>query len=240
MLKKTRGICLHTLKYNDSSIIVHIYTEVFGRQSYIIKGVYGKKATIKSNIFYPLNLLELEVQQRGGTELQNIKDVRNFPVYSNIPFNASKNAIVIFISEILYRSLREEMPNPPLFEFISNALMLLDLETDIADFHLVFLIQLTKYTGFYPLNNHSIINCYFDLLNGQFVSLIPEHSHYMGKSESKKMAEIMNKNFTELVNIEFSRSTRYCMLEKIIDYYRLHIDGIGKINSLEILKEIFD
>ena len=240
MLTKTRGICLHSIKYNDSSIIVHIYTEILGRQTYLVKGVYNKKAAIKSNIFYPLNLLELEVQQKGGSGLQRINDVRNFPIFSNIPFDASKNAIALFISEILYRSLREEMPNPPLFEYIFNSLLLLDLETTVGDFHILFLLQLTKYSGFYPLNNYSSINCYFDLLNGRFVPIIPNHNHFLEKTESEILAGLMVKSFSDLNSLQISRSLRQSLLERLVEYYCLHNEGIGKIKSLQILKEIFN
>lgn len=239
MHTSTRGICLHTIKYSDSSIIVHIYTEMFGRQVYLVKGVYGKRASIKANIFYPLNLLELEVQQKGSKELQTIKEVRNFPVYSGIPFNASKNAIAVFISEILYRSLREEMPNYPLFEFILNALLVLDLETNIADFHLIFLIQLTKYIGFFPLNNYSQHDNYFDMLNGRFVKTKPNHIHYMNNDESAIFSSILTKSFSDLGLISITRNTRFSLLEKLVEYYTLHIDGFGKIKSLMILREIF-
>jgi DNA repair protein RecO (recombination protein O) len=240
MLKKSRGICLHSIKYSDSSIIVHIYTELFGRQSYMIKGVYGKRASIKSNVFYPLNLLELDLQQKSGSGLQSLKEVRNFPVYSGIPFNASKNAIALFISEILYRSLREEMPNQNLFEFVFNSLLILDLEDNVADFHLLFLVQLSKYIGFYPLNNYSEVECYFDLLNGLFVPTSPMHSHYLNKTEAKTFSEIMNTGFDESAKLQIPKKLRLAMLDNIVEYYCLHIDGIGKIKSLQILKELFE
>lgn len=161
MIYKTRGIALHTIKYGDSSIVAHVYTEQFGRQSYLVKGARSKKANVKANLFYPLNLLEMEVYHKEGNNLQKVREVRNMPVFINIPFNPFKNAIAVFIAELLYRTLKEVEQNPRLFEFIFNSIQLLDLElVNFKDFHIVFMLQLAKFGGFYPNNNFSTITRY--------------------------------------------------------------------------------
>ncbi len=241
MLHKTRGVALHSIKYNDTSIIAHIYTEKFGRQSYMVKGVYRKKNLVNISLFYPLNLLEMEVYHKPGSNLQKINEAQNIPLYSQIPFNPQKKAIVVFLSEVLYRALREEEANPRLFNFIFNTLQILDLKLkNVSAFHLVFLFQLSKFTGFYPLNNFSSDEPVFDLLNGRFVSEAPLHGHYIHIEESKIFASIINKGFDELDTIILTRTSRQYLLEKLVEYYRLHIEGMGIVKSLQVLKEVFD
>jgi DNA repair protein RecO (recombination protein O) len=241
MLHKTRGIALHSIKYGETSIIAHVYTEQFGRQSYIVKGAYRKKSSVSAALFYPLNLLEMEVYYKPGSSLQNIKEARINPVFKNIPFDPQKKAIVVFLAELLYRILREEEAGPQLFNFIFNSLQILDLKTHIvSNFHIVFLFQLSKYTGFYPLNNYSEAEPVFDLLNGRFVSDAPAHGHFVHFEESKLFASLINKGFDDLDAIKLTREKRQYLLEKLVEYYRLHFENMGNIKSLQVLKEVFD
>ena len=240
MLYKTRGIALHTIKYGDTSIVVHIYTELFGRQAYLVKGAYGKKAAVRANNFYPLNLLELEVYHKQGANLQKIKEANNYPVYCQIPFDPWKNAVVVFLAEIIYRTLREEESNPVLFNFIFSSLQLLDLKIKfVADFHLIFMLQLSKFGGFYPYNNFSKVNNIFDLANGRFVSEIPFHGHFIHIEEAKIFANIIDKRYDDMKKTKLTRELKYYFLEKLVEYYRLHIDGMGEVKSLQVLKEVF-
>ncbi len=241
MLSKTRGIVLHTIKYGDTSLIAHTYTEQFGRQTYLVKGAYSRKASINANQFYPLNLLEMEVYSKKNHDLHNLKEARNNPVYLHIPFQPIKNSIAVFIAEVLYRTLREQEPNPILFSFLLNSLQLLDLETkNIANFHMVFLIQLSKHLGFFPFNNYSETNKLFNLLNGCFEQEVPIHGYFIHKEESAIFATLIEKSFDEADSISLSRQLRHYFLEKLIEFYKLHISGMGNIKSLQILKEVFD
>jgi DNA repair protein RecO (recombination protein O) len=170
IIHKTRAIALHSIKYSDTSIIVHIYTELFGRQTYIVKSAYSKKASIKANLFSPLNLLEMEVYHKETSELQKIREASNYPAFQSIYTDPVKSAIVVFIAELLFRIIKEEAPNQQLFDFLFSSIHLLDLENKrVVDFHLVFMIQFAKYAGFFPDNNYSTENQFFDLINGKFV-----------------------------------------------------------------------
>ena len=241
MLSKTRGIVLHTIKYGDTSLIAHIYTEQYGRQVYLVKGSYGKKASIKANMFYPLNLLDMEVYYKQNSELHKLKETQNNPVYFQIPFQPEKNAVAVFIAEVLFRTLREEEPNPTLFGFLFNSLQLLDLETkNIANFHMIFLIHLSKHLGFFPFNNFSETNSLFDLLNGRFETEAPLHGHFIHRNEGVIFSSFIEKGFNEIDTIIISRKLRHYMLEKLVEYYRLHISGMGNVKSLQVLKEVFE
>ncbi len=239
MLEKTRAIALHTIKFGDSGIIVYVYTERFGRQTYLIKNAHSKKNQIKANIFCPLNLLELEVYYKQTSELQKLKEAINYPVIQSIFSNPSKNAIAFFLAEVIYRSLREEVPNSPLFEFIFNAILLLDKKSS-PDFHLVFLMKMLRFCGFSPTNNYTAKNSIFDLLNSEFVDSTPLHGHFIHSDYSSLFSQLIENDFNTVDQLNFNRESRQLILEKIVEYYRLHVEGLGQIKSLHVLKEVFD
>lgn len=242
MLLKTRGIALHCIKYGDNSIIANVYTELFGRQAFMVKGIHGKKAGMKANLFAPLNLLELEVYHKKGHDIQQLKEAINMPAFNNIHTNPAKNAIAFFVAEVLYRMLREEEPNSPLYEFLHSAFQILDIETtkEASNFHLVFLAQLSKYVGFLPLNNFSATHNYFDLLNGSFVSEKPSHRHVLQLADSEVFTKLFQCTFETSASLQIGKQERFALLEKLIGYYKLHIPGMGKINSLQVLREVFE
>jgi DNA repair protein RecO (recombination protein O) len=240
MLEKTRAISLHTIKYGDSGIVANVYTEQFGRQAYLIKNAFGKKAQIKANLFSPLNLLELEVYYKASTDLQKLKEANCFPVIQTLHSSNSKNAVAFFLAEVIYRSLREETPNPELFAFMHEAILQFDSEkTNFANFHLVFLMQMLKFTGFSPSNNYSEKNQIFDLLNSEFTNSLPLHGHFIQSDNSKLFSQLIDTHINNVKALQMNRELRQMLLEKLIEYYRLHIDGIGQIKSLKILNEIF-
>jgi DNA repair protein RecO (recombination protein O) len=240
MIYKTRGIALHTIKYGDTSIVAHVYTEQFGKQAYLVKGARSKNAKVKSNLFYPLNLLEMEVYHKDGSNLQKVKEIHNAPVYHNLPLNPEKNAIALFLAELLYRTLKEVEQNPRLFEFIFNASQLLDLvSANFSDFHIVFMLQLAKFGGFYPNNNFSDDNQVFDLLNGSFIPSTPLHGHNLFREDGKAFSRLIDITFDKMNTIKLNRNQRQYFLEKLVEFYQLHVEGMSHVKSLKVLKEVF-
>ena len=241
MLQKTRAIVLHNLKYGDTSLIAHIYTEEFGRQSYLIKGAHSKKSAIKANLFAPLNLLELDVYLKQNNALQRIKDAINRPIIATFSENLLKNAISLFIAELLYRTLREEEPNKNLFGFLHSSVQMLDLQTEgLSNFHLSFMIQYSKHLGFLPTNNFNEESESFDLVNGTFVSHVPHHEFIIGANNLLPFSTLLNLKYDNLNELRISNETRIILLEKLVNYYQLHIPGMGPIKSLAILHEVFN
>ncbi|MGE0089035.1 MAG: DNA repair protein RecO [Bacteroidales bacterium] len=240
MIQKTRGIVLHFIKYSETSVIATIYTEKFGRQSFLIKGVRGKKSNIKANVLQPLYLLDMEVYNKPNRDLQSIKEVRNAFVFSSIPHDIRKSSISLFIAEILYKTIREQEPNAGLFDFLYHNIQLLDIKTDgIPDFHLYFLLQLSKYLGFYPTNNYSETETFFDLLNGNFVALKPMHSYFINPELSYCFSKLIQYQGIQQQEIKLSYNQRINLLEKIVEYYYLHNDGLKNIKSLVVLRDVF-
>ena len=240
MLHKTRGIVLHHIKYSESSVIVTIYTESFGRQAYLINGVRSKKAKIKANILQPLFLLNMEVYHKPKRDLQRVKEVQNEFIFSSLPYDIRKSTLAIFIAEILYKTIQEQEPNQELFNYLYHSIQMLEFkEKGISNFHLYFLVHLSKYLGFFPDNNYSDQNCYFDLKIGRFVQIRPTHTLGMNAEESKILSLLLDFSEDQHEDLKISYQIRMTILERIIDYYELHNPGISHIKSLSVLKEVF-
>lgn len=241
MLHKTKGIILNHLKYGDTSLVATIYTEVLGRKSFLIQGAYKKKSRFRPTFFQPLTLLDLEVDIHPKRELQRIKEIGLAVPFHSLPFDSSKSTIALFLSEILYKTLKEEEPNPPLFDYLYHSIQLLDIrETGIANFHLVFLMNLTKYLGFYPINNYSETDCIFDPVNGKFTSSLSTVSLHTDRILSQHMHRLLGLSFDELEQMHLNHQTRNAILKLLIEFYNLHLGGLSNVKSLPVLQNVFD
>jgi DNA repair protein RecO (recombination protein O) len=239
MLHTVKGIVLNTIKYTDASVITKIYTDAFGLQSYLVNGVHAKKSATKINLLQPLSLLDLVVYNKGKRQLQRIKEMKCEQPFTSIPFDVAKRCIVIFLDEVLCKSLHEEEQNPLLFNFITNALQILDLKSDnCANFHLLFLLHLSKHLGFYPQENYNADRPYFDLRAGQFKSQLPNHPDFTAGLISNKLSLLLNSNFESISSIALANLERKELLEKILKYYELHIATFKDVNSHLILQEV--
>jgi len=241
MLCKTRGVVLHQIKYAETSLIVKIYTELFGLQSYIFKGIRTKKSSIKSNIFQPLSLVEMVVDHKEKSAIQFVKEVRNSYQFISIPHDVRKSSIVLFLNELINKSIKEEEANNLLFNYIYDNIVLLDsTEENFSDFHLFFTMHLTSFLGFVPSGNYSDTNCYFNLREGIFQKQFFEDEYYLDKSKSSLLHQINNSSFDFSTPSTFSRKTRNEILKSMISYYLIHIPSMKKMNTLDILEEVFN
>jgi len=240
MLQKTRGIVLHRIKYSDSSVIVYIYTEKSGRQVFLVRGARRKKSHIKINLFQPLYALDLEIYFNPKRELQSIKEYNIILPFVSIPYSIQKSTIALFLGEMLYRFLLEEEANNPLFEFLLNSIHYLDkTEKSVSNFHLLFLIQLTKYLGFNPNDNFSEQTPVLDLINGVFVHAIPNHTNWLSLKESKLFYNLQTTSFEKANLLKLSSASRTNILARILEFYKLHQSFLGEIRSFQIMKEVF-
>jgi len=240
MLRKTRGIVLHAFPYSESSIIFHCYTEDFGRLSLMGKGMRKSRKQNRSNLLQPLFLLDLEIYFKEQTEIKLVRELTRSVPLNTIPQNIVKSTQAIFIAEVLYRGVREEHENRALFSFLYNAIQYLDLIDDPdPDFHLMFLCQLSKYLGFFPKNNYSEENREFDPVNGLFkvATLSTDEALLSGSFHLSKMlgAEGLKNSSSKL-----TRENRKVLLNLLLQFYEIHVDGMNKLNSLEVLTSLFD
>jgi len=240
MLIKTNGIVLHSLKYNDNSTIVSIYTCQFGRISYIVHGVNKKRAKFRASFLQPLSIVEIDVYHVPGKNLQSIKDIRSVYPFVGIPFHPIKNSLALFISEILFRALKQTDPDESLYHFLENSVQALDCCDDgLANFHLVFMIKLCRFLGFAP-NSDGEEEKYFDLLNGVFTHEKPLHTHFIASELNSNFIKIMQSDYVDMSAVRISRDDRFKLLEALVEYYKLHVPDFYGLNSLPVLHSLFD
>jgi DNA repair protein RecO (recombination protein O) len=236
ILHHTRGIVFRSLKYSETSLIVKIYTEEFGLQSYLVKGAAGRKARLKPVFFQPLNLLDLVVYRKERLTLQTIREARFSVIYRSIPEDIRKSSMVLFLDEILNRAVGEEESNPDLFSYLWNSLELLDsTDQPVIHFHLLFLVKLSRYLGFFPRMNYSSSTPYFQLQEGLFVPGPDKGEGLLDQRLSALLARAMAHPMDHPHMAGLAARERDALLGALLDYYRYHIPGMHGIRSHEIL-----
>ncbi|MGZ3757796.1 MAG: DNA repair protein RecO [Mucilaginibacter sp.] len=239
MLHKTRGIVFKTTDYGESSVIVQIFTEKFGLQSYLVNAVKKTKAKISSNMLQPLHLLDMVVYHKNTGNVQRIAELKNSPVLQTIPYDVIKSCIAIFLNEVLYKAIRQQSADEHLFDFLFSAIEWLDHQTaSIANFHLVFLTWLTRYLGFYPDVYLMDDADYFDMKNGVFTKYKPDSILYLSPPHTQNFNQLLDCSFENIVALKLTNDERRYLLNKLLEYYALHIEGFGIVRSHEILEEI--
>lgn len=240
MLHVTKGIVLHYFKYSDNSVIIKIFTEHFGIQSYILKGIHSKKNKAQKAYLQPLSIIEIEASQKENKNLQALKSIKIESPYQSIPFNVYKSAIAFFIAEFLSKTIKEEETNSQLFDFITSSLLMLDeLKDHFSNFHLVFMAQLTEYFGFQPQLETYKPNYYFNLQEGSFVVFQPNHPFYINQTNTTLFYHVFNANMQQFNALNFTNSQRKEVLAALIDYYSLHVNNLSNLKSKEVLEEVF-
>ncbi len=240
MLISTRGIVLNFVKYGEGSVIVNIYTKDFGRQAYMMNAVRGKKSKNKAGLLQPLFLVDLVGYQKMTREIQRLKEIKNVPVYQNIPFEISKSTQALFIAEMLSKTLREQESSPPLFHFLENAFLYFDLmEGNAANFHLWFLFRLTEYLGFLPNVRKTGFEGWFDMQKGAVVPFEPPHPFFAKKTTTDALCVLANMSIRDVASWKISGELRTYLTMMMVEYYQLHFEGLGTIKSLKVLQEVF-
>ena len=238
MLIATEAIVLSKLKYKDRDLIVKCYTKEKGTVSYLLKNILSKKSRISSAYFQQLSLLELQTNFKENRSLHYISDVKILIPYQTLHTNLVKSTVVMFLSEILSSLLQEEEPHKNLFTFIKTAFLVLDKETTFSNFHIMFLLQLTKYLGFYPDTENSHYS-YFNLLEGKFQD--SDTNEYCIKNESLTLfKKILGIKFDAYNKLNLSNNQRQSLLNMILLYFQLHLDGFKKPKSLGVLNQVFN
>lgn len=234
----TKAIILTSLKYGDTSLIVKAFTASDGLKSYMLKGVLAaKKGKLKAAYFQPLTQLQIVADHKNKGTLESIREVRiNYP-YRTVHSDMVKNAMTLFLAEMLSHSIFEEEPNQGLFEFLEASLQWLDIHTDIANFHCYFLIQLTKYLGFYP-DTSSIDASYFDLMEGCFIDSPSLHPTLAGENLTY-FKSFLGIHFDAIHRIKMNKINRQELLRSLVLYFELHLQGFRKPKSLAVLNEVF-
>jgi len=240
MIRKTRGIVLHTTRYGESSLVVHCYTEQYGRQTYMVKGVRKSRKQNRSNLFQPLFILDFEVYHKDSREIQLVKEVSRALPLNSLPFDVVKSVQAIFMAELIYRVVREEEPNPMLAHFLLSSIQYLDaLEKSSPDFHILFMFQLSRHLGFYPQNNFDEERIFFDLSSGQFINFCKDPEMHLDEISSKLWHQYLISDYQSVKESDFNGMQRKLVLDKLVSFYKSHVAGMGDIRSLEVLHSYF-
>ena len=238
MLVTTEALVLSKTNYSETSLIVRCYTRSDGIKSYITKGgKLGRKGIKSAALFQPLNQLEITAQHKNKSGLSIPKSIKMSKPYKTIPFQMNKITVVLFLSEVLSSALREEEANTSLFHYLTNSLSWFDIQDDVANFHIFFLLSLTKYLGFFPDlydQNHP----YFDMENGCF-SAQKSTQQVEDPRTISVFKSFLGTTFDKLSEVLVSSIERKQLLELLIQYYQVHLQGFSRPKSLNILHEIY-
>ena len=240
MLTKTQAIVLHAIKYGETRLIVDMFTKVFGRQAFIVSIPKTPKGKVKKQFFQPLTILEIETDIRPRQQLQKLHDVRLAAPFASIPFEPDKLAISLFVAEFLYYALRSEQRNELLYEYLENSIVWLDgQQSSFANFHLVFLLRLTRFLGFYPNLDDYKDGDYFDLRESVFMPMPPVHRDFLHPEEAQKVQLMMRMDFPTMRLFRMSHQERNRLLEVSLKYYRLHLPDFPEMKSIEVLQALY-
>ncbi|MBC3786599.1 DNA repair protein RecO [Spirosoma utsteinense] len=228
MLQKTRGIALSYIRYRETSIIARIYTEEFGLQSYIVNSV--RTARSKNNriaLFQPLTLLDMVVYHKNDRDLHRISEVKTIQPFQSLPFDVAKSTIAMFVTEMLNKVLKEEASSPVLFRFLIDSILFLEeASVNFENFHLAFLLKLSFFLGFGPESDR------------EFESQLRENSYpFLPDKEVETALNIMLKRPLG-TPVKLTRTVRNDLLDALVAYYQIHIDSIGEVKSLPVLREV--
>jgi len=244
MTHKTKGIVLRTVKYGESSVVTTVYTELFGTQTYIVKGVRQstKKASAKAIYFQPAAILDMVVYHN---ELKNLNFIKEYDwgfLYQQVLFDVVKNTVAMYVVEMLQHSLKEPEANPELFYLVQDTLLQLDAGSNAltANLPLYFSLHLAAELGFRIHGEYTPQTSVLDLQEGQFVEDKPLHPYFLNSKLAQATFQLLSINFyNDLENLHFSRSTRQKLIKAYQNYIALHVHDFGEIKSLPILQELF-
>ena len=242
-LHKTKRIVLRAVKYGETSLIVTMFTELFGLQSYLVNGVRtsSKKGSGKANLFQPTAILDLVVYHNELKHLNRIKEFKWSYLYQHIFSDVPKNAVALFMIELLTKCLKQPEANPELFEFCEDAFIHLDESSGsvMANFPLFFALHLPVFFGFRISDEYSDKNSIVDLQEGMFVSGRPDHFHFLEGKQAEVTSELLKMmQPEELEQLKLNHDFRRQLLFAYETYYALHIQDFGTMKTLPVLREV--
>lgn len=240
MQTKTEGIVLRTVKYGDNKCIADVFTLADGRLSFAVNLPKGNRGKLKKQLFQPLTILNVCYDFRPRLSLQRLVEASIHAPYSTLHFHPVKLPVALFLSDFLSHALGDIQNDRPLYLYIKDSLLWFDAqEGSCANFHLVFLLRLARFLGFFPnLEGYSEGYC-FDLQASCFTPHAPIHRHFLAPDEAGKLALLMRMNYQTMHLFRMSRAERNRLLDVALEYYALHIPSFPELKSVEVMRELF-
>lgn len=241
MYVKTDAIVLSHKKYRDNATLLTLYTKELGRCTFLLYGAGSKKGGKGFSLLQPLSLLQIDSDIRNGRELNVIKEVKPlFPLYDSL-FDPYKSSILFFLAEVLSHALKTNERDDFLFQFLYESIVRLEgLGQGVSNFHIAFLVRLTDFLGFGPNVYDWTDAHYFDFRQAEYTSQRPTHAQYVGQEEARFLRTLCRINYRNLAYFRFSQAERKVLLDYIVEYYNIHLQGFGDLKTLPVLHEIFD
>lgn len=242
MTHKTKGIVLRSIKYGETSLVVTIFTEMFGIQTYMVNGVRSsKKSAANANLFQPTAILDLVVYHSPNRQMHRIKEFSWGHLYHQLLSDVIKNSIGSFMAELIHKCLKQPEPNADLFSFFEESFLALDQANKAvtANFALFFTLHLTYFFGFKMTDNYTDADCILDLQEGVFIDHQPTHPHFIDGQQAQLttlLLKVMQPH--ELEQFNLNREIRRTLLLKYLEYYALHIPDFGQMKTLLVLHEV--
>ena len=239
MNDKVQGIVIQTVRYGDTSLIVKVFTRRFGIKSYMVKGVFSRTSKNKAALFQHLNIISfVEAGKPNANALGYLKDVQLDYTYQTLPFEMNKSAIMLYVSELLSKTLVGQEENDDMYQFVIHSLQWLDLvESSYANFPMFFTLELTRFLGFYPKPGYKDGFC-FDMMEGNFVADYPIHPYYLGASASTLLFRLLGKGIDEACQVPLNVNQRRELMDGLIVFMRLHAPVMKNFQSHEVLKTV--
>ena len=238
MLVSTKAIVFSAIKYAEADLIVSCFTEEAGLKTYMLRGILkSKKGKLKASYFQPLTQLEVIADHKNRGNLEYLREAKIFYPYKSLHTNIVKSSLVMFLSEMLKNCIREEEKNVELYRFLENSLISLDEKEQVANFHIYFLLELSNYLGFYPDASNSDL-AFFNVLEGNFQADDTD-DYCLEGVYIEEFKRFFNISIDTLEQIKLNKNNQQDMLDLILNYYQLHIEGYRKPKSLPILNQLF-
>lgn len=240
MQEKIRGIVLRTVKYGDNGLIVDMFTEQYGRRSFATKVTKGRRTPSGAAVWNPLAMVEFDADIRPNGKLPAPKDVRLYHNNLHTLLSPVKSTLTLFLAEFLTHALKSETENDALYSYLEVSLQWLNnAEKDYTNFHLVFLMRLTRFLGIFPnLDSASPLD-FFDMESGCYCKARPYHPNYLNSADAIRIPMLFRMNYDTMHLFRMSRTERWSILTTLNTYYRLHIPGFPELKSLDVLHEVF-
>jgi len=242
MTHKTKGIVIRSIKYGETSLVVTIFTEMFGIQTYMVNGVRtSKKSASKANHFQPTAILDLVVYHSENKSMQRIKEFSWAVLYDKLLSDVIKNSVASFMAELIQKCLKQPEPNADLFSFCEESFLALDRADRIvaANFALFFTLHLAHFFGFRMTDNFNSEDHVLDLQEGIFIDHQPAHPHFIDGKNAELTAELLKvMQPAELEAFSLNGEIRRSLLLKYLEYYALHIQDFGQMKTLLVLHEV--
>lgn len=241
MYVKTDAIVLSHKKIRDNATMLTLYTKELGRATFLLYGAGSKRGGKGYSLLQPLSLLEIDSDIRNGKELNVVKEMKPiFPLYDAL-FDPYKSSILFFLAEVLSQVLKTNEQDEMLFRFLEESVVALEkMERGVSNFHIAFLVHLTEFLGFGPNVYDWSESHFFDFRQAEYTSQRPTHTQYVSYGQARFLRTLCRIDYRNLAFFRFSKAERRELLDRIVEYYGIHLQGFGELKTLPVLHEIFE